>query len=1182
MLAPLPGVDPKKRIVDENIERDCSGKEALVVYMLDTSGVMKDAVGAMKEAMDCVTSAAGLVSSVHHALVLYGDFDSEEVVTVYDGVPEVFERLLGGITAAGGGGTNCEAFDFALQHVLRVVVPRYRKAGGGGSVLAFNITDEDVRLRNERGVYGSAVSEWWYPAVEIERQYARAAELAYDGLWGAKPPTPSELARQLAECDVWLRTVHGGAGKRCSGYVFLQRFDPSRIQIFFTGETRRYDSVRLGGFLLRQILLLTAAPLPLAEPIDPRTIPFGFLESTLASRRNEAAHLARGNAGPFEDEPAPRSAQVAFDSFKAKVGSLAEDVLEHVFFPADFGLLALDTATQETPCPGRSWPRTAAGQIALRTSEGPSPPPGPSLCAKVKRRVCEATARGEWTRAGDECRCGTCAEAALSDDVETSRNLAAGLAAARRFVKPMTENEAALEICALNPALSGAVFLVIASLAVRCLTVSGMLSELAKKHGKRREYHVMVESKIRNKLVFDLLARHHDKLPVGAVRTWLQLKSAESGKALAGTVGLRGRSSWAAAGRARAIPFREFPRMEWNEPHEWVEQLVWEHLAASPTPPPPDREPPAPDGVAAVPVFAEGVGIEGLADALGQEESWIKEAARACTVRYLPMLVSAQLCLPRGSDSAIAVAAIMGFDRGRRQQRDANFGALMSRLSVEFLVRETGCDRRHLDAGFDALLRRPHDDRELQKRQPLKSAVCVRSTLQLVAGWVDALAPDSNASRALHGMYGLLVVCSSVSGKMSDGNLSLRTRAVYGINPGHFPKGFLKSCSACGASSLPPQVVETGDLSGLDSSLSDLGMRIRGTCLWCSARNSQNTNAAVSALGLTPKLEEAKETSAVGTTLKQFLPKSKLTRWFLLQCAACRYFYLASSRAPARPLRRTCHWCILESVARKADYLFLERTVERALPCLPLALWLLLVVSKRVSGSDTRKGPARTTVLEMVDLMKRREIAATTNAAGRGCGALGIETALSPKQVLVGRTVVRQTIGCLPWKLVNDHVIPSVLGKKLPFSSWNEAKRASALRLNDEGKLWDIVENMRSAPPLDMAALCSDPNAVGKGMFDNEPQVWKQYANFSPLDARSGLHCYRCGGTTGLLSNFDLHPGGCLNARGCATHLYEWASYFLGREDINLPCPLCRQCTCITPARITEEVHQFLKSSFSL
>lgn len=859
--------EARDRIFDENGLRgvDLRGKDNLVVYMLDVTRSMEATMGALKRAIGETIKFTSVVSSVQHVLVLYGDFDSERLVTVpsaHHWSAERFVEELEKVEFQCDGTTGCNAFDIALRYVLRCVVPEYRRAGVGGSVLVFNFTDKNVRLKrasSQQTVRGKTEC------------FRKGASDVYDRLKNVEPPIgEDDLLKRLREADVWLRTFHAGTGKqRYGGYARLQIYGcKERFQLFLAAGGKFWAG-RLGAFLVHQIVQSTVTPFPMADSskIELPAPPSVLADPTLLER----------SKGYAEVDCLELEKMVGMD--------MMEDIDARMYFPEDFGLRAL---LDDTHHKGR-WRVTKKGHARLvsRTNGAQSARAG-SLGTRVEAALREA-ASADPTLAEDCCDCESCSR--YRSSAEARKGLALGRRLARSLVRPMLESDAGLEICSFNPDIWGALYPYIRT-ASRCREVSDLLSGLAEKYKCHPDYHPMLEGETRSgsqsdaRRVFNALAENHENVPAGTVVAWLHLRSAE---------------------------FRpELLRMGRKDASSWFANLVWTFLGASPTPQL-SRKGLAWDAAIAIPVFEDNVEPDHLANALGDKQL-CEDALRACTVRSLAMLVSERFRLPPGDDSATVAAAVMGCP-SNYHGRCKKLGSLMCEVARKFVVRETGCGEQDLDAGFDRLLRLPHDDPELQRQQPLKPTICNRAALRVISRWVSTVAPKSGADLTLRAAYALCKVRSFCE---AGGMVELKTRT-----------------------------------SG-------------------------------------------------------------------------------------------------------ADY----TDVDGAVP---------------------------------------------PELAGRS------------------ETVVVPARDVLPWRLVNEHVFPSVVGGRLPFSSWEETTDAlCSSRFFDGAYFPTLVEEI---PPLNLSALTRDHRAVGRGRFDNAPGVWEKLALFAleRADAKSSA-CL--GGADESGASLPLHPGG--------------------------------------------------------
>nr|BDT63485.1 MAG: wsv465-like protein [Sesarmops intermedium nimavirus] len=238
---------------------DTAPPTGLVVYVLDVSASMAKikenlakSVAAVMKVMKCVCPG------VAQTVVTYTDFDDDSLMRPpvveapfsLDWSPETITNYLNeDVVVRGGGLTGREAFDVALNFVLRELVPSFRHIGNCDAstpVLIFNLTDEDMRLCDNKGVYGRVntpvYGECDYTCSECDHTEATRSATFFKQRWGMnRPTTAKELKDLLIEKNCWLRCLSYGDNLP-PGYTELCKVDGDygadndRWQFFLSDE----------------------------------------------------------------------------------------------------------------------------------------------------------------------------------------------------------------------------------------------------------------------------------------------------------------------------------------------------------------------------------------------------------------------------------------------------------------------------------------------------------------------------------------------------------------------------------------------------------------------------------------------------------------------------------------------------------------------------------------------------------------------------------------------------------------------------------------------------------------------------------------------------------------------------------------------------------------------------------
>lgn len=242
----------------------------LVVYVLDVSASMSNIKDCLAKSVAATMRVMKAVCpGVAQTVVTYTDFD--ELSLSHPPVihapfslnwpHQVMSRFLNEeIEVHGGGYMGCETFDVALNFILRELVPAFhdfQKCGDDLTpVLIFNLTDEDMRLSDETGVYGTV-----HPSTENRRGTFEDYKCSVDSngectisqgfykqRWGVdRPTTAAELKRMLIERNCWLRCLSYTRDKDYTppGYAQLCKVedafgtDNERWQFFISKEDKR-------------------------------------------------------------------------------------------------------------------------------------------------------------------------------------------------------------------------------------------------------------------------------------------------------------------------------------------------------------------------------------------------------------------------------------------------------------------------------------------------------------------------------------------------------------------------------------------------------------------------------------------------------------------------------------------------------------------------------------------------------------------------------------------------------------------------------------------------------------------------------------------------------------------------------------------------------------------------------
>nr|BDV50237.1 MAG: wsv465-like protein [Chiromantes dehaani nimavirus] len=242
---------------------DTAPPTGLVVYVLDVSASMAKikenlakSVAAVMKVMKCVCPG------VAQTVVTYTDFDDSSLMRPpvveapfsLDWSPETITNYLNEeVVVRGGGIAGREAFDVALNFVLRELVPSFRHIGNCDAstpVLIFNLTDEDMRLCDNKGVYGRVntpvYGECDYTCSKCDHKEATRSETFFKQRWGMnRPTTAKELKDLLIEKNCWLRCLSYGKDLPL-GYTELCKVDGDygadndRWQFFLSNENNTH------------------------------------------------------------------------------------------------------------------------------------------------------------------------------------------------------------------------------------------------------------------------------------------------------------------------------------------------------------------------------------------------------------------------------------------------------------------------------------------------------------------------------------------------------------------------------------------------------------------------------------------------------------------------------------------------------------------------------------------------------------------------------------------------------------------------------------------------------------------------------------------------------------------------------------------------------------------------------
>ena len=220
---PQPNPVKNKCVIEEawsTLEKSDNGTpySGLVVYALDVSGSMGDIKTCLSKSLAAIIKTMKvLCPGVAQTVVTYSDFDITDGPIIrsplmLDCGDDEISKYLDRTQVKGGGHLGCEAFDVALTYILEELVPAFHRIQDCATltpVQIFNLTDEDIRLSDSRGKYGSVygVSVDDYTCCEDqEAERGRSADF-FKSRWNKKPRTASEFKNMLIARNCWLRCL---------------------------------------------------------------------------------------------------------------------------------------------------------------------------------------------------------------------------------------------------------------------------------------------------------------------------------------------------------------------------------------------------------------------------------------------------------------------------------------------------------------------------------------------------------------------------------------------------------------------------------------------------------------------------------------------------------------------------------------------------------------------------------------------------------------------------------------------------------------------------------------------------------------------------------------------------------------------------------------------------------------